>query len=598
MKKHIVMFCLLALLLSGCTKAPAEAAPSEVLETQPEAVPVTLYEAGSETEKATDGAVRTYGLGDVSHTALIPLGNQLMVVSGEGTLTLLQGDDGQVVATAHTELSAAWSAEDLFVGKQSVAYYVAEQQEVVILDHTLQPLHRVPLPEDVQGKPIVLLNQGEIFYCTTGQVRALDVQSGVSRLVRSHACMSQELVGSYFDETLIGCRIVDEEGIEGILYLDAQTGQEYAEDLQLRQLSTYGQWYYAVGSENGSRQCLFGSAFPGEMLLNAEEETLTPVLPASGVVGTNITEAGMQLAMYDLTSGLRSAEVLLPGVEAGSIAATDDGYIWILSGQKLYRWDSAKSLTNETTVYTEMFYTQQSPDTEGLELCVQKADELSKAYGFTLRVWEKAAEKGKVYGAEAEYRVPETQQFLLQAEQILQAMPADFMTVTGKVQVNLVKSLDSGADRVLHWEDGTCHIWITTGETAVEAFLWGVGNAVDTRILGNSFDYDKWDDLNPWWFDYTYDYEKNLNRDDPNSLLEGSNRYFTDLVAMSYPTEDRSRLFANAMLEDNAEMFESSAMQKKLRSVCIALREAYDWQKVTEPFLWEQYLSKPIAAKK
>ena len=67
---------------------------------------------------------------------------------------------------------------------------------------------------------------------------------------------------------------------------------------------------------------------------------------------------------------------------------------------------------------------------------------------------------------------------------------------------------------------------------------------------------------------------------------------------MSFPTEDRSRLFANAMLEDNSEMFESSAMQKKLRSVCVALREAYDWQKVTEPFPWEQYLSKPIAAKK
>ena len=598
MKKHIVMFCLLALLLSGCAKAPADVVPTEVQETPPETVPVSLYEVDSETEKATGGAVRAYGLGDVSHTALLPVGDRLMVVSGEGTLTLLQGDDGRVVATAQTELRTAWHIDDLFVGKQSIAYYVAEQQEVVVLDHTLQQLYRVPLPADVQGKPIVLLNRGEIFYCTTGQIRAVDVQSGVSRLVRNHTCMSQELLGSYFDETLIGCRILDEQGIERVLYLDAQTGQEYAEDLQLRQLSTYGQWYYAAGIENGSRQYLFGSAFPGEMLLNAQEETLTPVLPASGVVGSIATETGMQLAFYDLTTGIRSAEVVLPEVETAGITATDDGYIWILSGQTLYRWDPAKSPTNDTMVYTEMFYTQQSPDTEGLELCVQKAEELSKTYGFTLRVWQKAAEKGKTYGAEAEYRVPETQQFLLQAEQILQSMPADFMTVTGKVQVNLVKSLAGGADRALYWEDGTCHIWITTGETAKEAFLWGVGNAVDTRILGNSFDYDKWDELNPWWFDYTYDYEKNLNRDDPDALLEGSGRYFTDLVAMSFPTEDRSRLFANAMLEDNSEMFESSAMQKKLRSVCVALREAYDWQKVTEPFPWEQYLSKPIAAKK
>ena len=124
--------------------------------------------------------------------------------------------------------------------------------------------------------------------------------------------------------------------------------------------------------------------------------------------------------------------------------------------------------------------------------------------------------------------------------------------------------------------------------------MWGLGNAVDTRVLGNSFDYDKWDDLNPWWFEYTYDYEKNLQRSNPEKLLEGSDRYFTDLVAMSFPTEDRSRLFANALLADNAEMFESSAMQKKLRSICIAVREAYGWEDSTEVYSWEQYLKKPI----
>ena len=108
-------------------------------------------------------------------------------------------------------------------------------------------------------------------------------------------------------------------------------------------------------------------------------------------------------------------------------------------------------------------------------------------------------------------------------------------------------------------------------------------------------DYDTWDELNPWWFDYTYDYEENLERTNVDECLEGDSRCFTDLVAMSYPTEDRSRLFANAMMDGNEEMFASSAMQKKLRCICIAIREAYDYQEYTEIFTWEQYLNRPIA---
>ena len=156
-----------------------------------------------------------------------------------------------------------------------------------------------------------------------------------------------------------------------------------------------------------------------------------------------------------------------------------------------------------------------------------------------------------------------------------------------------MKELASGDNRALYWANGTCHVFLT-GENTAESFLWALGNAVDTRVLGNSFDYDKWDDLNPWWFDYTYDYEKNLKRSDPEKLLEGSERCFTDLVAMSFPTEDRSRLFANAMLDENAEMFEASAMQKKLRTICVAIREAYGWEDSEEIYPWEQYLKKPI----
>ena len=163
--------------------------------------------------------------------------------------------------------------------------------------------------------------------------------------------------------------------------------------------------------------------------------------------------------------------------------------------------------------------------------------------------------------------------------------------------LSLVHSLEEEKTSALYWEGGACHI-ILAGTDVEEALMLGIGNAVDTHVLGNSFDYDTWDELNPWWFSYTYDYEENLQRSNPENCLEGSNRYFTDLTAMSYPTEDRARLFANALMEDNAEMFEANPIQKKLRCVCIAIREAYDYQEDTEVFTWEQYLARAIAPSK
>jgi hypothetical protein len=64
---------------------------------------------------------------------------------------------------------------------------------------------------------------------------------------------------------------------------------------------------------------------------------------------------------------------------------------------------------------------------------------------------------------------------------------------------------------------------------------------------------------------------------------------------MTYPNADRSQTFNQAMLPDNAEMFSSETMQKKLYRLCIGIREAYGWEKSAETFLWEQYLEDSLA---
>ena len=65
---------------------------------------------------------------------------------------------------------------------------------------------------------------------------------------------------------------------------------------------------------------------------------------------------------------------------------------------------------------------------------------------------------------------------------------------------------------------------------------------------------------------------------------------------MTYPKEDRARLMEYAMMPENESYFITDTMQAKLRTLCLAIREAYDLETATESFLWEQYLAEPIHA--
>jgi len=138
---------------------------------------------------------------------------------------------------------------------------------------------------------------------------------------------------------------------------------------------------------------------------------------------------------------------------------------------------------------------------------------------------------------------------------------------------------------------------VLTGKNVEQSFLWGLGWALDARLLGNSRDLDNWDELNPKSFSYTYDYAQNAERENADDYLDPDSRCFVDQESMSFPTEDRARIFVYAMAEDTEEYFTSERMQKKLRRICLGIREAYGLDESTEVFPWEQYLEKPLAKK-
>lgn len=592
MKKLIVILMSL-LLLCGCAAQQAQdAAPVTVEDTQAptQEMLVSLYDEDSEVEKQASGAVRAYPLGDGIYTDLVVLGERLLVVSASGDITLLQGDEGQIVATEATDLTRTEKGLPIVTTGQGAGYYIPQTAEVVLLDPNLLEIARVPMPEDIQGEPVILLQRNEVFYCTPGQIRAMDIQTGVSRLVRSHSCAQQQLIGGYFNDTVLGCRITDEQGVQKIIYLYTENGEEVAEDTTLGTLYTLGTSYYALRSDGSQTQILFGDADGETMCLETEPEGLIPALPLGGAVRCVGDETGLTLSFYDFAAGSRSAEISLPGLTMPIATAADETGFWFIIDQVLYRWDPASSPVEDDTNYVSQLYTQQNPDTQGIARCQSRVEELKTAYGIDLRIWTDATAETDDIACEPEYRVSSIDKALDSMEELLKQLPEGFLATTGNLRVSLVRSVNDAQEPGLYWQGSTCCVLIPS-ETAAEGFLWGLGCAIDARVLGNSRELDGWDSLNPRSFEYTYDYEENAARENAEDYLDD----FVDVKAMSFPTEDRARVFMAAMLPDNAELFQKDTLQDKLERLCKGIREAYNSEDDTTVFPWEQYLEEPLA---
>ena len=588
--KKILVLLLACLILVGCgSQTSGESTPTNpdsASDTQPE--PVGLYDPNSDLEKTTGGAVRAYPLGDSQYVGLLSLGDDLLVISGQGDATLLSGDNCQIIATAAVELPADYAATQLCFAGNTIAYYVPESRQVVLLDTGLQELSRISLPEGISGNPTIHLAQQEIFYCIENEIRALSIQTGISRLVRSHSGTNHELVGSYFNNTVLACRLTDEEGQQRIIYLYSDTGRVIYTDTDMSTLHTVGQDYFALRNDGSVMQALFGTAEGETMCLNVEPVNLIPALALGGAVQYTASEQDLHLTFYDFASGCRFAEVALPGVGPIQALCADENYLWLLCGQVLYRWDVTASLTGDETVLVDNLYTAQNPDLDGLSQCAQQARALQDLYGITIRFWQDALHDD--CPAEPEYQVSVIRSALDELEAMLRILPEGFLKTTGNLEVDLVRSVSGNREAAQFRDRSSLHIVIPC-QNVRQNFLWGLGWAVDSRVLGNSRDYDFWGSLNPKGFAYTYNYDTNAQREDAETYAHA----FVSLDAMSFPSEDRAQLFAAAILAGNEELFESDALQDKLTLLCEAIREAYGMDDNPDMLPWEQYLDTPLA---
>ena len=587
----------LALLLTGCGRE----APAQTTGATETTVPETtgLYIPESDIELATNGAVRAYQLEGVGERRLYPMGNKLLLRTGE-ELSVLVGQYADVTATMPTGSGAADSLLD--ISALGIAYLDQKTDQVVIRNPQLQEVQRVDLPEDCQGAPLVSLTAGELFYVSGMEIRALNLETGISRLIKSQSCQSQSLTGCWFDGKLLSCQVVDEADNQRVIYISTETGRTASEDQGIYEMYTAGEQYFIRRMDGNTPQNIFGtmtgkpqlfyppSAAASSILFSAE-----PVPQMYGAVEIGESNTGVHLVFSDFVTGKTGGQVLVPGITQPTEICSDGTYLWFFANnadgiQMLYRWDVRASKDIRPVSCTGPLYTAQNPDTEGLALCEERVQIANKAYGVKISIWQDALQYTGDLTVTPEHQTSAIMQMLTAAEPILEQFPKDFLRKTvegGWIRICLVRALPDGKSWTQTWVGGDCCIFLTPEADIQAALLHGIGYGVDSHVLGNSRDFDTWNALNPAGFVYTGDSETSVNA----AFLEGSNRYFVDAAAATYPHVDRVSIFCQAMLPDNLKLFAPSAMQAKLLRLCQGIREAYGLEKSEETYPWEQYLT-------
>lgn len=598
MKRTWIVIILLSLLLAGCAGIHDPDTDNTAM-TEP--VAVGLYQHESIIELKTGGAVRRYDLPAESYSWISAIGDKLLLAEpGDGATRLTVLNGAQCVPGATAELPIDLSGEDACwqATHSGFAYYDPQNHKVVFLDPQLQPLDEVSMPEDMTGQPMISADGGEIFYCTDGQIRVLETQHKISRLLKSHDCVSQKLVGSYFDGDIIACYIEDLDNRVSIQYLSAENGQTLAADGNIAALYTYGDTYLALRQDGVLWQNIVGNRNESPMDLQVQTE-MASALELGGAVGYEATDAGVNFALYMLDSGLKTAEVTVAGIGSPRQILADrwSNCIWVLATDAqtganiLLRWNTKISSAEGEASYIGTLYTTEAPDTDGLAACQSRVDALNKEHGVTIRIWEKAVASSNGYSLQPEHLVPAIDSALDTVEDILDQFPGNFLdnSVRRTIRICIVRSVDSQVQSAYYWYENDPFIVLSAGSDIAEDFLKGVAYVLDEHVQDNSDLYDDWNGLNPDGFTYGDDATYF------DTYLQGDTMAFISKEAMTSATEDRMWIFRQAMLPDNEGIFENDIMQAKLLLMCQAIREAWRLQWKSDTYHWEQYLNESLA---
>ena len=619
--KRLLWF-LPVLLLCGCTvQTPEETTVPlpETTEVVTEAtVPEGIYEPFSDLEVQTGGAVRSYlpDMPDIYGMRLI--NGDVLVFSGVEQTTLTRYTGDTLIPVGQITLEFYVSSEDsaFQLSEYGITCFDANANVLIYLDNDLKEVRRLALPADLTGRPVLSSDRTLIYYCTTEAVRVYDTGTGLDRLLKSISYPGQTVAGVLMGDSILHCRLTDEQGMEYSIFLSTQTGELVWQVSAALDLRASGDFWFLEAEDGLLKQVVFGEK-DGPVQALYPEDPFAPfwILDSqASVVTASMDGKATKLSCYDLESGTRSAAVELPGTVAPRyIAGTPEGervyvlaYDEIIGGPVVLRWDLNADMLLDDLTYTGPRYTSQNPDAEGLAACAARAKTIGEKYSVNILIGPEAvAEQPEDYILDQEYQVSLIHRELDVLDEVLAQFPNGFFgKLYGRINLCLVRSItgdpSSGtveqAGGIQFWDGEKAYVVLAAGDSLERACYHEIFHLIDSKVLSTTRVYYHWENLNPEGCKYFQDFTSYLTAD-VSRYLEDENRAFIDAYSMSYPREDRARIMEYACTEGNEAYFTSEIMQNKLKTLCEGIRKAFGMEKYQEPLLWEQYLAEPLKMK-
>lgn len=579
---------LLALLLAGCAAQPTPTTETTAAD--------ALYTPGHRLETQTSGMMQVFPTETSGFCRIWAMGEDVLL-SGDGKLTCLSGAS---LTPGNTRQA------DTVLQTGSDGVWLFDGSAVQILDGSFALLQTVSIPDVVLGVPG--LEGSQLYYLSEGCLKVLDLSTGLASLLWDNMAFTDGTVQCLGDLLLL--HLTDEDGIGKTLLVSAADGSTQYPSLAVTDACRF-ETGLGILLEDG--QVLLLPDSDGAQKLTLEEgEQMVGFLPEiGGLITCRNDTAGLTLRLYALSRGILRCSVLLPEVDlvgTGCVSADGTLYISVHSTQEtawwILRWNyEAFSPVSEDSCL-EPYYTRDFPDVQGQASCEILARELGEQYGISVLLFEKAAACAPWdYAFTAEYRVDKTNWALEDLKATLEAFPEGFLTKLRQdwedLTVCIVDTIQGTAEsgsldsaEGLQFQNGS-HFYIALApkeeDSLKHTLFHEFSHLIDNRVLTKTGAYDNWNDLNPQ--DFAYSLDLNADMTPYKALLTGPDRVFIDNYAMTFPAEDRARIFECACTSGNEEDFVSPILQAKLQRICTGIRQAFDLEDAPERFLWEQYLT-------
>lgn len=601
--KYLLTALLVITLLCGCAQEVNE---PPVLQTETAAQPVelgSLY-AASAIESACDGSVRAF-ISEGTCTGVRAMGTERLLAfsnDGQTQLLLCSGEDCDIRLAQTVPYLVDLNAATTFVTENGIVFRDRASGALVILGVQLQEVKKIDFPENADEGFAVSADMQSLYYSTGADVRAMDLESGISRLVNSQHAQSLRLVSCSEDGSTLTCVAVQNDGTADTVLIDTTDGRTQERFQQVDDFRTAGgDWLMTVEGSFTEITFSIDDVISQIDWQGLQPQLVFPAIEKRALTAVTYSAQGAQIHYINLETGLREAMLELPGAKNVVPQLLEDGALWLLADgvadepRTLLCWNIQASAITDDTDYTEQWYTAESPDVDGLALCKERADAIGSRFGVDVRIWQDAISVSDGYSLVEEYQTGVYASAFDELEVALSQYPDGFFaelmrgTTGGTLHICLLRSISGANGGAQLWLDGDAYILLPVGIGEQNVFHQELCHVLDTYVIGKTKAIDDWEQMNPSDFYYSGSYDVLLNSFD--QYLSGENRAFINPYSMTFPREDRATLFSCAMMPGNGDIFASSVMQSKLSAVCTAIRESFGWKKSEEVFVWEQYLA-------